>query len=54
MPTRQTVPRLAYAVRSLWGFHVVYGGGAWEWADHMTIWVFTGLSEIFLQKRGCI
>ena len=29
MPTRQTVPRLealAYAVRSLWGFHVIYGG----------------------------
>ena len=29
MPTRQTVPRLealVYAVRSLWGFHVIYGG----------------------------
>ena len=29
MPTRRTVPRLevlAYAVRSLWGFHVIYGG----------------------------
>ena len=29
MTTRQTVPRLeafAYAVRSLWGFHAIYGG----------------------------
>ena len=29
MPTRRTIPRLealAYAVRSLWGFHVIYGG----------------------------
>ena len=28
MTARQTVPRLeafAYAVRSLWGFHVIYG-----------------------------
>ena len=28
MTTRRTVPRLeafAYAVRSLWGFHVIYG-----------------------------
>ena len=28
MPTRQTVPRLealGYVVRSLWGFHVIYG-----------------------------
>ena len=33
MPTRQTVPRLealAYAVRSLWGFHVIYGGASHE------------------------
>ena len=29
MTARQTVPRLkafAYAVRSLWGFHVIYDG----------------------------
>ena len=29
MPIRQTVPRLealAYAVRSLWSFHVIYSG----------------------------
>ena len=29
MPTRRTVPCLevlAYAVRSLWDFHVIYGG----------------------------
>ena len=29
MTARRTVPRLeafAYAVRSLWGFHVIYGG----------------------------
>ena len=33
MPTRRTVPRLealAYAVRSLWGSHVIYGGAGHE------------------------
>ena len=63
---RQTVPRLkafAYAVSSLWGFHMIYGGaGHRKRISHITLYLiinnlqlhsFYEVSKIMLQFFFC-